>query len=267
MSKINQAVKDVHFMDDSAKGDSYLCQIHPLAKVLVTLAYVVLLVSFDKYNMIGLLGMSIYLIVLVITGEVSLGRALRHLKVILLMVLLVGIANPILDRTIVFYIGSFGVTSGIISMITLMIKAIFAVMASFILIQTTSIESICYALRKIKVPSIIVTTVMLIYRYIVLMLKETERMTDAYKLRGNNQKGIDFKAWGPFVGQMLLRSIDRANRVYESMTLRGFNGEYYLNNRVKSIRGSILYAVVWIVILVLIRIFPIFSIVGSIVAG
>lgn len=51
-------------------------------------------------------------------------------------------------------------------------------------------------------------------------------MMQAYSLRAPRQKGIHFKAWGSFVGQLLLRSMDRAGVVYESMTLRGYQGEF-----------------------------------------
>lgn len=263
MNKINQAVKDIHYVDDSTGADNYLVMIHPIAKVVVTLAYIVSVMSFDKCNILGLLGMGLYLIVLFITGEVSFFRALRQLKVMILFVVVLGSANAIFNRNVIFYVGDFGITDGTVSMITLIIKACFAVFATFLLVNTTSIEGICYGLRKLCVPSIIVTIVMLIYRYIILLLKEAERMTDAYKLRCAGKKGISYKAWGPFVGSLLLRCIDRADRVYEGMTLRGFNGEYYLNNKVKSKFGSMAFAFVWIAIFVFLRFVPVFLFVGN----
>ena len=52
-------------------------------------------------------------------------------------------------------------------------------------------------------------------------------MTEAYSLRAPGQKGIHISAWGSFLGQLLLRSMDRAEALYHSMLLRGFRGEYY----------------------------------------
>ena len=69
---------------------------------------------------------------------------------------------------------------------------------------------------------------MLVYRYIIVLLKETERMTDAYMLRSPGQKGLHYKVWGTMVGQLLLRSMDRAQIVYDSMRLRGYCGEFHL---------------------------------------
>lgn len=52
-------------------------------------------------------------------------------------------------------------------------------------------------------------------------------MTDAYRLRAPGQKGIQFSAWGSFLGQLLLRSMDRAEELYASMLLRGFHDHFH----------------------------------------
>ena len=51
-------------------------------------------------------------------------------------------------------------------------------------------------------------------------------MTTAYRLRAPGQKGVHISAWGPFLGQLLLRSMDRAQELYGSMLLRGYRGEF-----------------------------------------
>lgn len=66
---------------------------------------------------------------------------------------------------------------------------------------------------------------LLTYRYISVMLEEFSIMTDAYMLRAPGEKGIRFAAWGSFVGQLLLRSMDRAEELYGAMRLRGFTGD------------------------------------------
>lgn len=62
-----------------------------------------------------------------------------------------------------------------------------------------------------------VVVLLLTYRYLILLLQEGSRMSAAYALRAPYSKGIAFNAWGTLVGQLLLRSIDRAQTVYESM--------------------------------------------------
>ena len=55
-------------------------------------------------------------------------------------------------------------------------------------------------------------------------------MAQAYSLRAPGQKGIHISAWGSFLGQLLLRSMDRAQELYSSMELRGFRGEFFYSD-------------------------------------
>ncbi len=154
-------------------------------------------------------------------------RACFHkLRAVLPLVCAVGIFNPFFDRATVLRVGTLAVSGGVLSMITLMLKGVFCLMASFLLIATTSMDAVCMALRKLHVPSVVVTLLLLTFRYLYVMMEEVAVMTDAYHLREPGQKGIHCKAWGSFLGQLLLRSMDRATELYQSMLLRGFHGEF-----------------------------------------
>ena len=161
-----------------------------------------------------------------------------------------------------FPIGSVSVSGGVISMITLMIKGILTVLAGYLLIATTSIEKICRALRILHIPKTFVTVILLIFRYVTVLLSEARRITQAYALRAPGQRGVQYKVWGPLLGQLLLRSMDRANDVYDSMLLRGFDGEFRTGKAEKVRPADVLWPAVWMIILILLRIFPVFELVG-----
>ncbi len=264
MPNINGAVHGIHHMDSMASKDKWINNIHPLGKMIMTITYILVVISFDKYNVTGLASMSVYLFLLFIIADIPFWLSLKHLKPILFLVCLLGIFNPIFDTQEYMKLGNIIITSGMISMITLIFKGIFSVMASYLFISTTSIEKICYALRKLHIPKGIVTMILLIYRYIIVLLKEVERMSIAYKLRAPKQHGIAIKAWGSFVGQLLLRSIDRAENVYESMLLRGYDGEFIYKNESKSVVESIVFTIIMITMIIIFRIIPIFELVGEI---
>ena len=93
------------------------------------------------------------------------------------------------------------------------------------------------------------TLLLLTYRYVSVMLDEVAVMTTAYRLRAPGQKGIHVSAWGSFLGQLLLRSMDRAQELYESMQLRGFSGEFhYAEGRCAGLRD-------WLFVLICISAF------------
>ncbi len=218
--------------------------LHPLAKLLVSLVYVFTVASVGKYEITPLILLSGYLFFVFITGELSLKEGLYRVRLILPLVIFVGIFNPFFDKTPVA-VGSFIISGGVISMLTLMVKGLYTVLGAYVLIATTSIDDICYALRCLHIPKVIVIVVMLIYRYFDVMAAEADRIFTAYRLRAPRQKGIHYKAWGTLVGQWLLRSMDRAELVYESMLLRGFDGDFHLRKKKTSI-ADILYFCIWI---------------------
>lgn len=262
MNKIDGAISQFQSMDSMAKEERWMNQIHPSIKLFLTVLFIGLTVSFPKYNLTGLFGMILYPFVLFQIGELSFRESLYRLRVVLPIVCIVGIANPFFDRAVVTRIGEIGVTGGVLSMLTLMLKAVLSVLASYLLIVTTSIEKICYALQQAHFPQILVTEVLLIYRYISVLLAETRRVTQAYHLRAPGQKGIAIGAWGPLVGQMLLRSMDRAERLYQSMCLRGFDGTFHLKEKSHVRRTDILYLLIWTALLLILRLFPVLEWVG-----
>ena len=190
MGKLGNALYEIHHMDEMAAQNQWMNRLHPLVKLLLTIFYLTITVSFPKYSLAGLLCMGIYPIALFILGEIPFWDSLRRLRIVLPFVCLVGLFNPFFERQPILTIGSITITAGMVSMATLMIKGIYSILASYLLIATTSIEKICYAMRLLHIPSILVTQFLLTYRYISVLLTEANRMMQAYALRAPGQKGV-----------------------------------------------------------------------------
>ena len=264
MNKIDDAIKVLHVMDNKANSNSFLCKIHPLPKLLITIIYIILLTSINKYNLTNTLAMGIYLFLISIIGNLSIKDCIKRLKVVFALLFIIGIANPILDRNVITYIGNISITTGIISMTTLFLKGIFAIISSYFLIITTNIEKICYSLKILHLPNILITIFMLIYRYIIVFLKELQRIWTAYRLRAPNQKGFNYKVWGSLIRSLMLRSIDKAQIVYQSMELRGFNPDTYFLKEQKMDKNSLIYLLTGVILIFIIRFIPIFEFIGNI---
>ena len=230
MDKLSKAQDELREMDAIAAGDSPVHRLHPLCKLITTIVYIFVVVSFHKYDISGLIVMILYPIVLFQAAQIPVKLCFYKLRVVLPLVCAVGLANPFLDHIPVMQFGNLIITGGVLSMFTLMVKGCFALMASFLLIATTPIDTLCSALRMIHVPGILTTLLLLTYRYIGVLLEEASIMMEAYKLRAPGQKGIHVSAWGSFLGQLLLRSMDRAQELYNSMLLRGFEGEFFYSD-------------------------------------
>ena len=226
MEKIDRAAMELREMDELAAMESPVHFMHPLAKLIITISYILVTVSFGKYDLSGLLVMVVYPLLMFTLSGISVGTCFRKLRVVIPLVCAVGLFNPFFDRTPLLIIGNITITGGVISMLTLILKGILCLQASFILAATTSMDALCAALRKLHFPDFLLTMLLLTYRYISVMMEEVSIMTTAYKLRAPGQRGIHISAWGSFLGQLLLRSMDRAEELYASMQLRGFDGEF-----------------------------------------
>lgn len=226
MNQARQAGSAFRQMDELAAQKSPIHSLSPLAKFLTTVCYIIFVVSFDKYDLTAMSVFLLYPIAIFQISGIPISLCFYKLRVVMPLVCAVGIVNPFLDHTPVGMVGSVVITGGVVSMLSLMLKGVLSLMASFILVATTPMDSLCAALRKIHVPGMIVTLILLTYRYVTVMLDEVAIMTDAYHLRAPGQKGIHFSAWGSFLGQLLLRSMDKAQELYQSMQLRGFKGDF-----------------------------------------
>lgn len=264
MKGLGQAVSTIYRLDDLSDRNIWINKIHPLVKLIITILYIMTVVSFSKYDLVGLLGMTVYPIVLFVLGDMSLSDCFKRFRLVLPLICVVGIVNPFFDQSIIGEIGGIAVSGGVLSMITIIIKGLFTIIAVYLLIATTNIEQIAYALRIIHIPGIIVTVILLIYRYITVLIVEADNLNTSYSLRAPKQTGINCRVWGPFIGQLLLRSIDRAQIIYESMQLRGYSNALPVNMDIKFTGRCFAYLILWSIYLLLFKLVPVFEIIGQI---
>lgn len=253
MNKIDHAIDTFYFLENKASESNWVNSLHPLSKVLISIAYIGFVVSFPKYAFFPLLAMCTYPFITLTLAHLSLKRCLHQVRLLLLLVCVVGIFNPIFDHTVIMKLGPFLITTGMISMLTLMLKGIFTIVSSYLLIATTTMEEICYALKLLHIPDLITSTLLLSYRHLLLLLSELSQMSEAYHLRAVKQKGLHIKAWGSFIGCFLLRSMDRAEEISQSMALRGFRGNLTVPPCHKPLILNILYVVLWTMLFLMLR--------------
>lgn len=263
MEKIDQGAKEFKEMDELSFLSSPIHSLHPLTKLAVTVLFIFTVTSFNKYDLFKLFPMVLYPVFTFQLAGISMKECFYKLRYVLPLVMMVGVFNPFFDKQPFFLIGNIVISSGFVSMLSLMLKGALCVMASFIMVATTRIDSLCHALNLIHVPKIIVELVLLTYRYISIMMEELSIMNTAYKLRAPGQKGIRINAWGSFLGQLLLRCMDRADELYMSMQLRGYNGTFRYASRSTLSYKDAIFVLVCIVFFVSVRLVNITLLIGN----
>ena len=266
MDRLHRAIKDVHRLDDLAARDTWLNRLAPLPKLLAAVVYLAVTLSFGRYQLTGVLGMGLWPLLLLELADFTPGDALRAFKPVAVLLTVVGLCNLPFDRAVLLHAGPLSVTGGMLSLGVLLAKGLFCFLAVWVLIASTGMESVCAALQQLHCPRVLTTTILLIYRYIVLLLQEGIRIATAYTLRAPGQKGIQFRAWGSLLGQLLLRSVDRAQLVYESMMLRGYGWRDDPAPTRQPQKGSAAGTVFFVATLmycILFRVIPIFELLGQ----
>ncbi|MDR1812973.1 MAG: cobalt ECF transporter T component CbiQ, partial [Candidatus Fibromonas sp.] len=163
----------------------------------------------DRYALWQLIPFVFYPTLLMMLSGTPYSMLFKRFMVALPFCLFAGISNMIFDGNIV-------------SFFTIILRTYLCVMAVLLLVSVTPFSEIANSMRRLRVPGIFVTIFEMTYRYISVLLEEAYSMYIAYSLRSINRKGIRMRDMGSFAGQLLLRSFDRAERVYSAMKCRGY---------------------------------------------
>lgn len=107
-------------------------------------------------------------------------------------------------------------------------KALTIVLALVALLSTSATQQVLAAMRRLYVPSGLVQVFHLAYRYVFVIQSESRAVQTAMRARGfrlkPNRRSLGIL--GNAVGMLLIRSTERAERVYLAMQARGFNGSF-----------------------------------------
>jgi len=267
MPGIETAILDLGLLDRLARQDTAVHRLDPRAKVLATLAFVVAVVSFGRYEVGRLLPFALYPVALMAAGNVPLRFLARKLLVVAQFALLVGAFNPLLDREVLFHLGPLAVSGGAASFCSIVLRFVLTAGAALVLVAVTGFNGVCLGLLKLGAPRAFVMQLLFLYRYLFVLVEEAARMGRARALRSFGGRGTGLAAFAPLVGQLLLRTLDRAQRIHQAMLCRGFSGEIRLLSSLNFGRRELAFIGLWGAYFALARWLDIPAWLGRIVTG
>lgn len=253
MAKIDSNLFEIGYLDTLAQGSSPLHRLDPRAKVITTLVFISVVISFDKYEISALAPFALYPIILTSVGNLPADYLLKKVLLVSPFAVLMGIFNPLMDHAILLQIGAMEVSGGWVSFISIMVRFGLTVGAAFILVGATGFSGICMALEKLGVPRVFVVQLLFLYRYLFVLMDEGARMVRARSLRSFGSSGMEIKTFGSMVGHLLLRTLDRAQRIHIAMCCRGFDGRFPTNRPLAIGTKEIGFVLGWSTLFVLMR--------------
>jgi cobalt/nickel transport system permease protein len=267
MLAIDGTLLDLKRLDLLARRQSAVHLLDTRAKLLTTGIFILCVVSFDRYEITALLPFFIYPVTLMARAGLPTGYIVSKVAVVLPFALVVGIFNPLFDRQVMLQFGPLDIWGGWLSCTSIVLRAILTTGAAIVLVAVTGFPSLCAALERLGMPRAFVIQLLFLYRYLFVLTDEGSRLARARQLRSNGSKGLTLCLFGPVVGQLLLRTWSRAERIHLAMLARGFTGEIYSARQGRFGGRETLFFLGWSGLFLFLRLFNLPQLLGRLVTG
>ncbi len=254
-------------MDLLSYGDTPLHKLNPRIKFIVTLVFLVTVISFGRYEISMLLPFTFYPVYLLTAGNLPAVYFLKKVLYVSPFALMIGIFNPVFDEKVITTVFGIGVSGGWISFISIMLRFALTVTTVLALIGCTGFINICYAMNRLGAPKVFTVQLLFLYRYIFVLAEESARVIRARNLRSFNGNGSGLRVFGSIAGSLLLRTINRAQRIHYAMVCRGFDGNIRILNSRKPGANDFIFFIIWILLFIIFRIVNIPEFIGNFLIG
>jgi cobalt/nickel transport system permease protein len=267
MCSIDGTLLDFKNLDQLAAGDTVIHRLDPRAKVLVTLVFVVCVVSCGKYELAALLPFFLFPVFMVTLADIPPLYLAKKIAVIIPFAVMVGMFNPLLDRQVVLHVGALGITGGWLSFASIVVRAVLTVSSALVLVAVTGFPGICAALERMGMPQPFAVQLLFLYRYIFVLTEEGAQVSRARELRTFGGRGRGIRVYGSMIGHLLLRTWIRAERIHMAMLARGFSGAFHTRRQFCFGTRETVFVLGWSLFLITARLVPVAHLLGSLVTG
>ncbi|MEI7948498.1 MAG: cobalt ECF transporter T component CbiQ [bacterium] len=218
-------------MDELGRMDTPVHRVDARAKAVVTFTFIAVVMSFPVHEVSALTPFLLFPVALVALGRIPARHILSKILIAAPFALVVGMFNPFMDRQPFAAIGPFTVTGGWMSFTSIMLRFVLTVGAALALVACTGMNRLGAGLGRLGVPRVFVVQLLFLYRYLFVVADEGSNMFRSVELRSERARPLSLRTYGSLIGTLLLKSMDRAERVYRAMVARGFDGEIRMLRR------------------------------------
>lgn len=224
MAGVSSGLLGVGTLDNLARQETWVHQLDPRGKLVATILFLVTVVSFGPYELVGLFPLAAFPLFLCLAGRVPFWFIGKKLLLVSPFVLALGAFNPIFDTAGRTLFGEVVVAGGWVSYLSILLRFALTMSTALALIAVTGFNSVCAGVERLGAPRIFVVQLLFLYRYLFVLGAEALRMLRAARVRGPNRRRPSLSQFGSMVGHLMLRTLDRAQRIHRAMGCRGFAG-------------------------------------------
>jgi cobalt/nickel transport system permease protein len=193
-----------------SRRDSVVSRLPAAFKLGVALAIIISTVLASPEAVGWFIGMTVVLVVAVVLSRLPVLFLLKRLACLSPFVLSVALVNSVQP-------GARG------SWQTVAVKSAICLLTVIVVSNTTPFSGILRVLKEARVPSLLITTIALMHRYLFVLVEEAERMRRARASRTFARgRRARWRMSSTVVGQLFVRASERAERIYDAMCARGW---------------------------------------------
>jgi cobalt/nickel transport system permease protein len=208
----------LEFLERYCEGDGLLHRLDARLKLVVALAFVVLVVATPMGWWRPLAAEALVLAFVVglsgVPPRALLARWLGFFVLVGFLALMVAPAHP---KRAELGLG--------VVLLTILAKNSLAFLATLVLVSVTPFRKLLAAMRRLGMPVVLVATLQFMYRYLHVLADELDRMVKARRSRTFRRTGrLDWGLLTGLIGILFVRAFERGERVHAAMIARGWDG-------------------------------------------
>ncbi|MCM8620239.1 MAG: cobalt ECF transporter T component CbiQ [Candidatus Accumulibacter sp.] len=264
MASIEGLAANFRRLDQFARADTAIHRLDARAKVVATLAFIVVVASFDRYTVAALLPFFIFPIVLAALGKLPTAYVAGNVAVAIPFALAIGLFNPLFDQQVLFKLGAIPISAGWISCASIVVRAMLTLSAALILIGVTGFPTVCEALERLGMPRVLAMQMQFLYRYLFVLIEDARRSVRALELRSCG-RSPHLPTVASLIGFLLLRTWQRADRIHMAMLARAYRGDFHSRKVGNFGSGEVAFVAGWLLLFGLLRAYDASQLLGVLV--
>jgi len=243
-----------HYIDRFAYQDSPIHRLDPRAKILAVLAYSIVLISLPRY-VVPSPWYAVFPFVLLMWGGIPLKFVAKHTLIVSPFIVCVVAFVPMFDSTPMRLTDTIIVQGGWLAVVSILARFVLGMAALIALASTTRFPELLKALERLRVPSLLVTQLRFLYRYLFLLLDQAMHLRQARLVRdaGRGPTRWRWRAGTGQIGVLFIRTLEQAERTHLAMIARGYDGTIHLLKPLRWSNRDSVFLLVTFVYVVFIR--------------
>jgi cobalt/nickel transport system permease protein len=212
-----------------AYGHSLLHRIDPRLRIMAAVFFSAPVAVFQSFA--ALAAACLAGLVLVLLPGLNFRETGRRLRVVVWFLLLLWCLLPLTyEGAVAAKLGFVHLyRPGLVLAAQITLKSLAIIVIFTTLVATIPVNTLGQALARLGVPDKLVYLLLMCYRYTFVIEQEYHRLVAAMKIRGFRPRTDlhTYRSYAYLVGMLFVRAATRAERVYQAMRCRGFDGRFH----------------------------------------